>query len=122
MGGAFGKLSNVESLFKIRNRFTEIDGNLSIGTYNPPGTGFSEFQTNSREVDNQLREYNILYNKIIKNVSFSSNISKWLESRFNQIFVNSLITSSCLKSLNEQSYSNSEIHFNITYFSLLFEI
>lgn len=67
------------------------------------------YKTNSREVDNQLREYNILYNKIIKNVSFSSNISKWLESRFNQIFVNSLITSSCLKSLNTNHCNELEV-------------
>jgi hypothetical protein len=51
VGGAFLKNSNIESVFKVKSRFTEIDGNLSIGTRNVPGTGFSEFQTNSRILD-----------------------------------------------------------------------
>jgi hypothetical protein len=68
MGGAFGKLSNVESLFKIRNRFTEIDGNLSIGTYNPPGTGFSEFQTNSREVE--------MFSRNISTLDFATSVTR----------------------------------------------
>jgi hypothetical protein len=60
IGGAFLKNSNTESLFKVQNRFTEIDGNLFIGTKNIPGTGVSEFQTNSRQLDAFTRNISVL--------------------------------------------------------------
>jgi len=68
MGGAYGKLSNVESLFNIKNRYTEIDGNLSIGTYNPPGTGFSEFQTNSRELE--------MFSRNVSTLDFATSVTR----------------------------------------------
>ena len=60
IGGAFLKNSNTESLFKVQNRFTEIDGNLFIGTKNIPGTGVSELQTNSRQLDAFTRNISVL--------------------------------------------------------------
>ncbi len=51
MGGAYGNNSNINSVFNIKNRYTNVDGNLYIGTYNPPGFGFSEFQTYSKQLD-----------------------------------------------------------------------
>jgi hypothetical protein len=60
VGGAFLNNSNVQSVFKIKSRFTEVDGNLFVGTRNLPGSGFSEVQTTSRQLDVFTRNASIL--------------------------------------------------------------
>jgi hypothetical protein len=51
VGGAYSNNSNVNSVFKVKSRYTELDGNLILGSYNLPGSGFSELQANSKNLD-----------------------------------------------------------------------
>ena len=62
-GGAFNLLSNAVasgSLFKVRNRFTELDGNLSIGTGFVQGTD----EVSLRSLTDKVNLFDIVTNKI----------------------------------------------------------
>jgi len=54
IGGAFAKNSNSKedgSVFNVKNRYTELDGDLSIGTGLVTGTGIARLQSNALQVE-----------------------------------------------------------------------
>ena len=51
MGGAFNNNSSVDSAFNVKSRYTNLDGELFVGTKNPAGTGSSQVQANSRNLE-----------------------------------------------------------------------
>jgi len=54
IGGAFARNSNSKengSVFNVKNRYTELDGDLSIGTGLVVGTGIARLQSNALQVE-----------------------------------------------------------------------
>lgn len=54
IGGAYSKDSDnlqTGSVFKIRNRYTQVDGDITIGTKLVLGTGIARIQSNAQQVD-----------------------------------------------------------------------
>jgi len=86
-----------------------IDNNKTINnrTNIKKRTNEEEDITNKRNrnyspelMTNHLEEYNRLYKEILEKPSFDTDITYWLKNRFNQIFVNNIISKDCLKYLD----------------------